>query len=120
MGKQCVVIAVLLAVMEDGNAEILIRAGIATNQTCLRLNGLILYICEAFPESNCAGLIGEDAGRIRVSARYVGLTFQNGVAGHRVQNNRLGAGAALVVIESRNYLLRSISMRTQAVQRVYR
>ena len=59
MGKQCVVIAVLFAVRENSNAGSACRVGITTNQARLWINCLILYICETFPESNRAGLIGE-------------------------------------------------------------
>ena len=69
MGKQCVVIAVFLAVRENSNAGAWMRGGIATNPTRLRLNRLIFYVCKTFPESNRAGLIGEWTGKIRIIAR---------------------------------------------------
>ena len=82
MGKQCVVVAVLFAVREDGNA-LCIRVGIATKQAGLWLNRLILYVREAFPESNRAGLIGEWTRKISIIARgrndvaltVIGLAF---------------------------------------------
>jgi hypothetical protein len=43
MGKQCVVIAVFLAVRENSNAG-LMHSGITTNQARLWINCLVLYI----------------------------------------------------------------------------
>src|SRR4051812_2276771 len=97
MGKQCVVIAVLFSVVEDGNAVWIIvlieGVWITTKHACLRVNSLILYVSEAFPESNGAGLVREWAGWIVISifvainARYIGLVFYDGLTGHRMQAN---------------------------------
>ena len=79
-GKEVVNVTVL---RENRHASVWILGGIAANQTRLRLNRLILYVCEAFPESNCAGLIREWTRKIRISARgrndvavsVIGLAF---------------------------------------------
>src|ERR1700693_2860694 len=111
MGKQRVVIAVLFAMREDRHASGIGGTGsTAPKHARLCLNDLILYVCEAFPESNCAALIGEwainyagDRISIRISARYVGLVFQDCIAGDRMQENVMG-------FVSCNYLVNSVSM----------
>jgi hypothetical protein len=92
MGKQCVVIAVLFPVLEDGNAG-RIHSGIAAERAVAWLNRLILDEGKTFPESNCAGLIRKWAGWILISinvaikARYIGLVFYDGITGSGMQTN---------------------------------
>src|SRR5262249_34986678 len=113
-----VVIAVLFHRLKDGTVA-WIEVWIATKHARVRVNGLILYVCEPFPESNGSGLIREWAGWIVISifvaieARYIGLAFYDGVAGNRVQTNA-------VVRVSWNYLVHSICMRSVAVLGVNR
>ena len=104
MGKQCVVIAVLLPVLEDRRAGWIPGAA---DDARIGIDNLVLDVCEAFPKPNCAGLIREWARKIRtrISARYSGLVFRDRVAGDRMQNKRLGA--ACVAIESCNNLVDS-------------
>ena len=62
MREQCIVIAVLLAVMKHCNAWVRIGRGIAPEKARARLYRLILDVCQALAEPNRARLVGEWAG----------------------------------------------------------
>ena len=95
MREQCVVVAVLSAMRENGNA-VCIGSGIATNDAGSGINRIVLDVCEAFPESHRAGLIGEGAGGVSISARQIGLAFEDCVTWHDVQLKRFGVGRVIV------------------------